>query len=75
LDLRSHRFEPDASPVALPGDLGLLMVGAAARQAASPTAAAQACLRPSVREPQLFAPVHGAFNGRTAHAIIDWKGE
>jgi hypothetical protein len=73
LDLSFNRFDVDAEPVAMPPDLAVLMVGIAARQAASPTAAAQAEFVRATPDPRLFAPVDGAFNGATAHAIEAWN--
>lgn len=65
MDLSFSRFEADGTVVALPPDLAVLMVGVAARQAASPTALAQARLSSPGRHDDRFAPVHGAFN----HAV------
>ena len=74
LDL-SSRFVADAEMSLLPDDLAVLMVGVAARQAASATALAQAgCARPA-EEPGLFAPADGAFNGAVAMLLADWSGE
>lgn len=65
MDLSFSRFEADGTVVALPPDLAVLMIGIAARQAASPTALVQARLHvPSHRRDRL-APAHGAFN----HAV------
>ena len=58
----------------MPHDLAVLMVGIAARQAASPTAAAQAGFVRQAPDPRLFAPLDGAFNGATASAIAAWTG-
>ena len=75
MDLSFTRFDADAEPIAMPHDLAVLMVGIAARQAASRTAAAQAgCSRP-VPDPRLFEPENGAFNGATAEAIAGWREE
>ncbi|RZL69460.1 MAG: hypothetical protein EOP66_17545 [Sphingomonas sp.] len=59
----------------LPGDLAVLIVGIAARQAASPTAVVQASFGRVTLDPKLFAPLHGAFNGPMAAALTRWKGE
>ena len=75
MDLSFTRFDADAEPITMPHDLAVLMVGVAARQAASPTAAAQAGFARSAPDPRLFAPVDGAFNGATATKIAGWKGE
>jgi hypothetical protein len=72
LDLSFTRFDADAEPIAMPHDLAVLMVGIAARQAASRTAAAQARAR-AAPEPVPFAPSDGAFNGATAHALAEWR--
>lgn len=64
MDLSFSRFEADGTVVALPPDLAVLMVGIAARQAASPTALMQARLPVFSRRDRL-APAHGAFN----HAV------
>ncbi|HEY0624122.1 hypothetical protein [Sphingomonas sp.] len=47
---------------AIPTELAVLMVGIAARQAASPTAQLQAMLDRPVPAGALLAPAHGAFN-------------
>ncbi|WP_374943442.1 hypothetical protein [Sphingomonas sp.] len=75
MDLSFSRFDVDAEPIAMPPDLAVLMVGIAARQAASPTAAAQAGCVYGPPDPRLFAPADGAFNGATAHAIDEWNKE
>lgn len=61
MDLSFSRFEADVQIVALPSDLAVLMVGVAARQAASPTAMVQARL-PRANYSDPFVPAHGAFN-------------
>jgi hypothetical protein len=74
VDLSFSRFEHDASVAILPADLAVMMVGIAARQAASPTALFQSRLleTPAVTA-NLFAPLHGAFNVGMASAIIRWR--
>ena len=62
MDLSFSRFEADVTVVALPPDLAVLMVGVAARQAASPTAMLQAALPAANAVSDRFAPAHGAFN-------------
>ncbi len=62
MDLSFSRFEADVTVTALPPDLAVLMVGVAARQAASPTAMLQAALTASTALPDRFTPAHGAFN-------------
>lgn len=57
----------------LPVDLAVLLVRIAARQAASPTAIAQAQM---MHHPSLgarFAPADGAFNGAAAQALAGWR--
>lgn len=66
MDLSFSRFEADASVTVLPPDLAVLMVGIAARQAASPTARHQAHLVPAPSRRHWFAPDHGAFNPAVA---------
>ena len=75
MDLSFTRFDRDAELTVLPGDLAVLIVGIAARQAASPTAAVQAGFARTTIDPTLFAPLHGAFNGPMAAALIQWKSE
>ncbi len=58
-----NRFDRDTELTVLPPDLAVLMVGATARQAASPTAAVQAGFARVSPDPMLFAPLDGAFNG------------
>jgi hypothetical protein len=62
MDLSFSRFEADASVTVLPPDLAVLMVGIAARQAASPTALLHAHLVPAFHYRSWFTPEHGAFN-------------
>ncbi len=69
MDLNFARFEADATVVALPPDLAVLMVGVAARQAASPTAMMQAHLPSVHRMPDWFSPPHGCFNLAVARLI------
>ncbi len=68
VDLSFSRFEADVTVVALPPDLAVLMVGVAARQAASPTAMIQASL-PADGARDWFAPAHGAFNLSVAQML------
>lgn len=75
MDLSFPRFDCDAELTVLPGDLAVLMVGVAARQAASPTALAQASVMLGPIDTRLFAPVDGAFNGAMARALVRWKEE
>ena len=69
VDLSFSRFEADVTVTALPPDLAVLMVGVAARQAASPTAMMQAALVTSDARTDRFAPEHGAFNVAVARLL------
>jgi len=69
MDLSFSRFEADAGVTILPPDLAVLMVGIAARQAASPTALRQAHIVPAFRHRSWFAPEHGAFNRSVAELL------
>ena len=73
MDLSFSRFEHDAQLTVLPPDLAVMMVGIAARQAASPTAMFQARLPDAELMQQLFAPAHGAFNAPVAAALVRWN--
>ena len=75
MDLSFTPFDRDQELVAWPGDLAALMVGVAARQCASPTAAAQAALAPPAAAAPAdipFTPVDGAFNGAVAASLARW---
>ncbi|MES2058956.1 MAG: hypothetical protein V4564_23655 [Pseudomonadota bacterium] len=74
MDLSFSRFEHDASVAILPPDLAVMMVGIAARQAASPTALFHSRLpATTVAAANLFAPLHGAFNAAMAAALVRWR--
>jgi hypothetical protein len=73
VDLSFSRFEHDSRVTGMPPDLAVLMVGVAARQAASPTAMVHARLSHGVAEAGVFAPAHGAFNARVAAMFTRWK--
>ena len=73
MDLSFNRFDRDTELTVLPPDLAVLMVGATARQAASPTAAVQAGFVRVSPDPMLFAPLDGAFNGPMPRAIVGWN--
>ena len=74
MDLSFTPFDRDQELIAWPGDLAALMVGVAARQGASPTAAAQAGLAGNEEvRPDPFAPADGAFNGEVAAALTRWR--
>ena len=80
MDLSFARFDRHTELSVVPGDLAVLMVGVAARQAASPTAAIQARVAPAspqggaATDPSPLAPADGAFNGAMAAAITRWSG-
>ena len=69
MDLSFSRFEADVTVTALPPDLAVLMVGVAARQAASPTARMQARLPAGGLRDDWFAPAHGSFNRQVEHML------
>ncbi len=73
MDLSFPRFDRDVEVTVLPADLAVLIVGIAARQAASHTAAVQAGFCREPVDPKLFAPLDGAFNGPMAEALVRWK--
>ena len=73
MDLSFPRFEADARVTALPPDLAVILVGVAARQAASPTALAQMRLGFLPVAASLFAPAHGAFNAAVAALLEGWE--
>ena len=75
MDLSYLRFEHDASVAVLPPDLAVLLVGVAARQAASPTAMIQAQVAPAVAIELPFRPVSGAFDEGQAVRIARWRQE
>jgi hypothetical protein len=82
VDLSFSRFEHDSRVTGLPPDLAVLMVGVAARQAASPTAMIHARLSSGIDASgagahpfaHLCASDHGAFNARVAAMFTRWKG-
>jgi hypothetical protein len=75
VDLSYLRFEHDASVAVLPPDLAVLLVGVAARQAASPTAMVHAHVAPAVVANLPFRPQSGAFDERQAVRIERWRQE
>jgi hypothetical protein len=58
---------------ALPTELAVLLVGVAARQAASPTARIQARLMIAGVSTSPLAPAGGAFSALAAAALRDWQ--
>ncbi|MDQ2879073.1 MAG: hypothetical protein M3R41_08365 [Pseudomonadota bacterium] len=75
MDLSFSRFDMDAKATVLPSDLAVMMVGVAARQAASPTALAQVRLAVAPAMCAWFAPLHGSFDAAVAAALTRWKEE
>jgi hypothetical protein len=75
VDLSFARLDRDVAVTAMPTELAVLLVGVAARQAASPTACTQARLDVAGPGDQLLAPEHGAFHGAAAAAIGRRKQE
>lgn len=75
MDLGFRRFERDVSTTALPPDLAMLLVAAAARQATSPTAMINARAPSWSRGDSLLAPSHGAFSKQMADWIAGWHEE
>lgn len=70
----SFRFDRDvAMTTAIPMGLAVLMVGVAARQAASPTARLHALLARAATANALLAPAHGAFSRATEAALTGWQ--
>ena len=69
MDLSFARLDRDFAVTAMPTELAVLLVGVAARQAASPTARAQARLMVTTPMVALLAPVNGAFHRLTALAL------
>lgn len=68
------RGAPFASVVtALPTELAVLLVGVAARQAASPTARMQARLVTAGVSTSPLVPAGGAFSALAAAALRDWQ--
>lgn len=75
VDLSFPHFDKSEAVTVLPPDLAVMMVGIAARQAASPTALFFARLGSSEMEHCLLAPSHGAFNAAAAAALRSWQEE
>ena len=74
MDLSFTRFE--GRPVqALPGDLAVLLVGVAARQAISPTARLHAALLAGTAQRAWYRPRSGAFNAAVADALNLLSGD
>ncbi|MDP5281007.1 hypothetical protein Q9Q95_18930 [Sphingomonas sp. DG1-23] len=75
MDLSFARLDRDVAVTAMPTELAVLLVGIAARQAASPTACAQTRLAMTAPVDALLAPAHGAFHRAAAAKLRRWKEE
>lgn len=73
MHLSFARYERDGTVTAMPTELAVLLVGISSRQAASPTARAQARLGLTTSASGLLAPRGGAFHHAAALAITRWK--
>jgi hypothetical protein len=74
LNLSFPPLGKDAATTSLTADFAVMLVGVAARQAASPTAMLfQSRMRAGAYESALLAPVHGAFNQAMACRLQRWK--
>ncbi len=73
MDLSFARLDRDFAVTAMPIELAVLLVGVAARQAASPTARAQARLALVSPAETLLAPVHAAFHRAMAASLTRWQ--
>ena len=74
MDLSFTRFE-GRQVQALPGDLAVLLVGIAARQAVSPTARLHAALLAGTARRAWYRPRSGAFNAAVADLLNGLSGE
>lgn len=75
MDLSFARLERDVAVTALPTELAVLMVGVAARQAASPTARVQARIAAVGPSDSLLSPAHCAFHAETARLLMHRRKE
>jgi len=75
VDLSFARLDRDVSVTAMPTELAVLLVGVAARQAASPTARVQMRLTITAPVELLLAPARGSFHAATALALTRWQQE
>ncbi len=69
----SFKFERNACVTPIEPDLAVLLVGIAARQAASPTAGLQARLCGTAIARTMLAPLDGAFHAAASHAVTSGK--
>lgn len=65
----SFNFDRNACVIPIEPDLAVLLVGIAARQAASPTAGMQARLCETATARTMLAPSDGAFNGAASRTV------
>ena len=70
MDLSFARLDRDVAVTAMPTELAVLLVGVAARQAASPTACIQTRLTLVAPVDALLAPAHGAFHRSSALVLM-----
>lgn len=75
MDLNFSRFEHDTSIAHRPPDLGVILVGVAARQASSATAVLNARQRVTKRPERLLDSAQGAFNRPVAAMMAAWREE
>lgn len=75
MDLSFARWNRETVVTVLPTELAVLMVGVAARQAASRTARLQARLTTVSPQFDLLAPANGAFNRGAATTLTCWQEE
>jgi hypothetical protein len=66
-------FGKDVRVTQLPTDIAVMLVGIAARQAASPTALFQARIAANPVEINLLVPADGTFNLAAARMLRRWK--
>lgn len=69
MDLSFARLDRDVAVTAMPTELAVLLVGVAARQAASPTARVQARIGSAAPADTLLAPGHGCFHREAAWTL------
>jgi hypothetical protein len=75
VDLSFARLDRDVAVTAMPIELAVLLVGIAARQAASLTARTQARIDFTAPAELLLAPAHGSFHRAAALALTRWQQE
>lgn len=75
VDLSFRRLEPAQPGMVLPVSFAVLMVGVAARQAASATARLAMRIDRTGRRESIFFPARGPFNAAMAATLSSWKEE